>query len=150
MEMINYDFGMNVPQSIMATIRELLHAHETIRKFSNEREFPAQLQAIFLLIGMHGSKGMAQADIAPVLGLSASSVSRNLSWLGPKNKLKRRSGLKWIEIFQCPDNYKANRVKLTALGKVVLDEALAEPKAVQSRHKDPLSPDALREAIQRL
>ena len=110
----------------MTTAKQLLHAHETIRKHSNEREFPAQLQSVFLLIASNGGD-MAQADIPDVLGLSPTSVSRNLSWLGPRNVLKRRAGLRWIERYQCPKNYKAKRVRLTALGRQILEEALTPP-----------------------
>ena len=127
----------------MVTPKQLLHAHETIRKHANEREFPAQLQSIFLLIASKGGD-MAQNDIAPVLGLSASSVSRNLSWLGPRNKLKRRSGLRWIEIYECPKNYKANRVKLTALGRQIIDEAISPSRPSRT---DLLSEETLREAV---
>lgn len=132
----------------MISTKELLHAHETIRKHANEREFPAQLQSVFLLIANNGGD-MAQADIAPALGLSTSAVSRNLSWLGPRNVLKRRSGLRWIEIYQCPKNYKANRVRLTALGRQVIEEALTPPR-VSKRWQDPCSPEALRAAINAL
>ena len=106
----------------MTTAKQLLHAHETIRKHANEREFPAQLQSVFLLIASNGGD-MAQADIPVALGLSPSSVSRNLSWLGPRNVLKRRASLRWIEIYQCPKNYKAKRVRLTVLGRQIIDEA---------------------------
>ena len=90
---------------------------------------------------------MAQVDIAPALGLSASSVSRNLSWLGPLNKLKRRSGLRWIEINQCPKNYKANRVRLTFRGRQIIKEALDLP--MPSR-KDVVTEESLREAVMAL
>ena len=128
----------------MNTAKQLLHAHETIRKHANEREFPAQLQSVFLLIASNGGD-MAQADIPDALGLSPSSVSRNLSWLGPRNVLKRRAGLRWIEIYQCPKNYKAKRVRLTALGRQIIDEALASP--ILPKEKDLLSEEALREAV---
>ena len=127
----------------MTTAKQLLHAHETIRKHANEREFPAQLQSVFLLIASKGGD-MAQAEIAYALGLSPSSVSRNLSWLGPRNVLKRRAGLRWIEIYQCPKNFKAKRVRLTALGRQIIDEALAPPRPPK---RDPLSEEALREAM---
>ena len=130
----------------MITAKQLLQAHETIRKHANESEFPAQLQSIFLLIASKGGD-MAQVDIAPALGLSASSVSRNLSWLGPLNKLKRRSGLRWIEIYQCPKNYKANRVRLTFRGLQIIKEAFDFP--MPSR-KDVVTEESLREAVMAL
>ena len=88
---------------------------------------------------------MSQADIPDALGLSPSSVSRNLSWLGPRNVLKWRAGLRWIEIYQCPKNHKAKRVRLTALGRQLLEEALTPPRLPRAR--DLLSEETLREAV---
>ena len=104
------------------TIKELFRANEVIRKHANEREFPAQVCSIFLLIAAKGD--LRQGDIAEAVGLSAGAVSRNVSWLGPRNTLKRRSGLRWIEIYPDPKNYKRNRVRLTALGRRVVQEAI--------------------------
>ena len=105
------------------TIQQLFKATETIRKHANEREFPAQVQSIFLCIASKGD--MRQGDIAEITGMSPSSVSRNVSWLGPRNKLKRRDGLKWVEIYEDPQDYKRKRVRLTALGRRIATEALA-------------------------
>ena len=104
-------------------IKELFRANEVIRKHANEREFPAQVCSIFLLIAGQGD--MRQGDIADATGLSNSAVSRNVSWLGPRNTLKRRSGLRWIEIYPDPKDYKRNRVRLTALGRRVIQEAIS-------------------------
>ena len=129
----------------MVTAKQLLHAHDTIRKHANEREFPAQLQAIFLLIASNGGD-MAQSDIAPATGLSPSSVSRNVQWLGRKHRLPHRAGLQWVVQYQCPEgkDWRAKRVKLTAKGRRVIEEALTPPKLV---FKDLLSEEALREAV---
>ena len=110
------------PQKQM-TIKELFRAHEVIRKHANEREFPAQVCSIFLLIA--GKGDMRQGDISELVGIAHSAVSRNVSWLGPRNTLKRRSGLRWIEIYPDPQDYKRNRVRLTSLGRRVIAEALA-------------------------
>ena len=104
------------------TIKELFRANEIIRKHANEREFPAQVTSVFLAIATKGD--MRQGDLSAMTGLSKSSVSRNVSWLGPRNALKRRDGLRWIEIYQDPNNHKRNRVRLTALGRQVVAEAL--------------------------
>lgn len=102
--------------------KKLFQAHEIIRKHANEREFPAQLQSIFLYIAYKGDVG--QEDIIDGTGMSKSSVSRNVSWLGPVNKLKRRSGLRWVEIYQDPrpDFWRHKRIRLTALGRQIIKE----------------------------
>ena len=132
----------------MVTAKQLLHAHDTIRKHANEREFPAQLQAIFLLIASNGGD-MAQADIAPAVGISPSSVTRNVKWLGKKHRLPHRAGLQWVVQYQLPKakgrNWRAKRVKLTPKGRLVIDEALASP--IPPKEKDLLSYEALREAV---
>ena len=102
------------------TIDQLFRANEVLRKHANQREFPAQVVACFLFIATKGD--CKQSEVAPALGLSESSASRNISWLGPENKLKRRSGLNWVVRYEDPEDYKANRVKLTPLGRQIVQE----------------------------
>ena len=112
---------------IMPTINELLHAHETLRKHANEREFPAQVVSVFLIIAAKDGE-LNQKAIGKEIGMSASSVSRNVSWLGPRNNLKRRSGLGWIETFK-DDNSADHREKkwrLNFLGRQIIKEMLEE------------------------
>ena len=103
-------------------INKAFQAHEIIRKHANEREFPAQLQSIFLYIATKQDVG--QEEIGGAVGISESSVSRNVSWLGPVNKLKRRSGLRWVEIYSDPrpDFWRHKRIRLTALGRQIIKE----------------------------
>jgi DNA-binding MarR family transcriptional regulator len=105
------------------TISELFQATETIRKHANEREFPSQVLSIFLAIASAKNQDIRQGDLEDICGMSPSSVSRNVSWLGPRNKLKRRDGLKWVEIYEDPLDYKRKRVRLSALGRLVIKEA---------------------------
>ena len=130
----------------MATAKHLFHAHETIRKCSNERELPAQVQAIFLLIAS-SVKNPSQKEIAAKIGITNSSVSRGVSWLGKQHRRPNRAGLRWIEEYQCPQDWRAKRYKLTALGRQVIKEALAAPRPPR---QDWLSDEALREAINAL
>lgn len=102
------------------TASELFNSIQILRKHSNERELPAQLVASFLFIASQGD--CKQADVSEATGCSKSATSRNIYWLGPVNKLKRRSGLRWVAIYEDPENYKANRVKLTALGRQIIQE----------------------------
>lgn len=98
----------------------LFNAFETLRKHANERELPAQLISIFLYIATHDD--VRQGDLVEAVGLSPSSVSRCIHWLGPRNTLKRRSGLRWVDIYPDPLNHKRKRVRLTHLGKRILTE----------------------------
>ena len=52
---------------------------------SHQREFPAQLMQVFLFICK--KEGCHQLEIAEALGMSASSVSRNVAWLSDKHRL---------------------------------------------------------------
>ncbi len=111
----------------MPTINEALHMVETIRKRSNEREFPAQLHSVFLQIAAKEGE-MSQKAIAEKLGMSASSVSRCVGWLGPRNKLRRRSGLGWIKSFKDDNStdWREKKWRLTLKGRQIIQEALGE------------------------
>ena len=101
------------------SITDLFNRFEILRDRANEPELPAQLVSTFLFIASQGD--VAQADIITATGISKSATSRNVSWLGPRNKLKRRDGLKWVRIYQDPENWRANRIELTPLGREVAE-----------------------------
>ena len=82
---------------------------------TGEREFPMQLASIFFWIGSHN--GCKQEDLQKAVGISASSVSRCVTWLGPRHRLEHRPGLKLVRRERDPDNYKAWRLYLTPKGK---------------------------------
>ena len=81
---------------------------------SIEEEFPMQLAACFFWIGSHN--GCLQEDIAKNCGLSAASVSRNVSWLGPRHRLAHRNGLRLVRRERDPDNWRRWRIWLTPKG----------------------------------
>ena len=83
---------------------------------TGEREFPAQLMSIFFWIAAHN--GCKQEDLVKNCSMSASSVSRCVTWLGPRHRLEHRSGLKLVRRERDPDNYKAWRLYLTPKGEV--------------------------------
>ena len=83
---------------------------------TGEREFPAQLMSIFFWIAAHN--GCKQEDLVKCCSMSASSVSRCVTWLGPRHRLEHRSGLKLVRRERDPDNYKAWRLYLTPKGEV--------------------------------
>ena len=95
---------------------------------TGEHEFPAPLMALFFWIAAHD--GCKQADLAAQLDMSQSSISRNVTWLGPSHRLEHRSGLKLIRRERDPHNYKAWRIYLTPKGRVF--RQLLEDNATKS------------------
>lgn len=83
---------------------------------TGEREFPAQLASVFFWIAAH--EGCKQEDLTAECNISPSSVSRSVTWLGPKHRLEHRSGLHLVMRKQDPDNHRAWRLYLTQKGKV--------------------------------
>jgi len=83
---------------------------------TGEREFPAQLMSIFFWIAAHD--GCRQEDLAPACNMSTSSVSRCVTWLGPKHRIETRSGLKLVKRERDPNNHRAWRLFLTPKGRV--------------------------------
>ena len=83
---------------------------------TGEREFPAQLMSVFFWVAAHN--GCKQEDLPKACNMSASSVSRCVTWLGPRHRIETRSGLKLIRRERDPDNYKAYRLYLTPKGKI--------------------------------
>ena len=107
---------------------------------TGEREFPAQLMAVFFWIASHD--GCRQEDVSDAVSISKSSVSRCVTWLGPKHRLEHRSGLHLVVRKQDPDNHRAWRLHLTPRGKIftnLLDTYadapfdVALPAAVQAK-----------------
>ena len=63
-----------------------------LMRSTGEREFPAQLMAIFFWIASHD--GCKQEDLVKNCNMTPSSVSRCVTWLGPRHRLEHRSGLR--------------------------------------------------------
>ena len=81
---------------------------------TGEREFPLQLAATFFWIA--SNDGCRQEDLVNATSMSPSSVSRNVSWLGPKHRLGK-DGLKLVYKEKDPRDPKRYNVFLTAKGK---------------------------------
>ena len=79
-----------------------------------EREFPLQLAATFFWIAAHD--GCRQEDLVNATCMSSSSVSRNVSWLGPKHRLGK-DGLKLVKREKDSQDPKRYRIFLTPKGK---------------------------------
>ena len=82
---------------------------------TGEKEFPAQLMSIFFWIAAHN--GCKQEDLVKECNISKSSVSRCVTWLGPRHRLEHRSGLRLVIRKQDPENHRAWRLFLTPKGQ---------------------------------
>ena len=89
-----------------------------LMRSTGEREFPAQLMSVFYFVAAHN--GCKQEEVIKGCGLSPSSVSRNITWLGPQHRLEHRSGLKLVRRERDPHDYKRWRLYLTPKGETFL------------------------------
>lgn len=90
-------------------------AFDVIR--SLDREFPAQLLITFLYISSHN--GCRQEDIAIETSMTTSSVSRNVTWLGPRHRLGKE-GLRLIYRERDPEDHKRYRIFLSRKGEQIV------------------------------
>ena len=86
-----------------------------LMRSTGEREFPAQLMSVFLWIAAHN--GCKQANVIKNCGLAPSSVSRCITWLGPRHRLEHRSGLKLVRRERDLDDWRAWTLHLTPRGE---------------------------------
>jgi DNA-binding MarR family transcriptional regulator len=86
-----------------------------ILRSTGEKEFPLQLASCFFYVASHD--GCLQEDVVSFTKLSASSVSRNISWLGSHHRLEHRQGLKLVRRERDALDYKKWRLFLTPRGQ---------------------------------
>ena len=86
-----------------------------ILRSTGEKEFPLQLASCFFYIASHN--GCLQEDVVSYTKLSASAVSRNVSWLGSHHRLEHRQGLKLVRRERDAADYKKYRCFLTPKGQ---------------------------------
>jgi DNA-binding MarR family transcriptional regulator len=105
---------LNTPK---ITSEAVLRVHSIVElmRSTGEREFPAQLMSVFFWIASHD--GCKQEDLVNACNMTASSVSRCVTWLGPRHRLEHRSGLRLVRRERDPDNYKAWRLYVTPKGQ---------------------------------
>ena len=94
-------------------IYRLYKALEQLRS-TGEREFPLQLAVTLCWIASHN--GCLQEDLVEATSMSPSSVSRNVTWLGPRHRLGKE-GLKFVRREKDPADPKRWRLYLTPEGK---------------------------------
>jgi DNA-binding MarR family transcriptional regulator len=86
-----------------------------ILRSTGEKEFPLQLASCFFYIASHD--GCLQEEVVAFTKLSASAVSRNVSWLGSHHRLEHRQGLKLVRRERDAADYKKFRCFLTPKGQ---------------------------------
>ena len=97
------------------SLYKLYLAFDVIR--SLDREFPAQLLTTFLYIATHN--GCKQEDIITDTAMTSSSVSRNVTWLGPRHRLGKE-GLRLVYREKDPSNHKRYQIFLTRKGEQIV------------------------------
>jgi DNA-binding MarR family transcriptional regulator len=86
-----------------------------ILRSTGEKEFPLQLASCFFYVASHD--GCLQEEVVAFTKLSASAVSRNVSWLGSHHRLEHRQGLKLVRRERDAADYKKFRCFLTPKGQ---------------------------------
>lgn len=111
----------------METIIELrqqsLNHHEAasslLRVIERFREIDGEMQAQAMAVLLKVAKSplpLRMAEIAEELGLSQSTISRNVAYLGDWNR-RREAGHKLVEAYEDPAERRRKLVRLTAKGK---------------------------------
>lgn len=111
----------------METIIELrqqsLNHHEAasslLRIIERFREIDGEMQAQAMAVLLKVAKSplpLRMAEIAEELGLSQSTISRNVAYLGDWNR-RREAGHKLVEAYEDPAERRRKLVRLTAKGK---------------------------------
>lgn len=84
-----------------------------VLRSTGEREFPLQLAACFCWIASHN--GCLQEDLVEATSLAASSVSRNVTFLGPRHR-NGKDGLRLVRRERDSRDPKRWRLYLTPKG----------------------------------
>jgi DNA-binding MarR family transcriptional regulator len=95
---------------------QLLMVIERFREI--DAEMQAQSIAVLLKVAKHPVP-IKMSEIATELGLSQSTVSRNVAYLGDWNR-RKEEGHKLLEAYEDPMERRRKLVRLTAKGKRVL------------------------------
>lgn len=91
----------------------LLKIIERFREIDGEMQ--AQAMAVLLKVAK-SPLPLRMAEIAEELGLSQSTISRNVAYLGDWNR-RREAGHKLVEAYEDPAERRRKLVRLTAKGK---------------------------------
>ena len=103
------------PQTASKSILRLIERFRML-----DSEIQAQSMAVLLKVAKHPVP-IKMAEIAEELGLSQSTVSRNVAYLGDWNRHKTK-GHELVEAFEDPMERRRKLVRLTAKGKRFVNE----------------------------
>lgn len=103
------------PQNASKSILRLIERFRML-----DSEIQAQSMAVLLKVAKHPVP-IKMAEIAEELGLSQSTVSRNVAYLGDWNRHKTK-GHELVEAFEDPMERRRKLVRLTAKGKRFVNE----------------------------
>ena len=107
---------------------------KTVERFRDiDSEMQAQSMAVLLKVAKHPVP-IKMAEIAEELGLSQSTVSRNVAYLGDWNRHKSK-GHQLVEAFEDPMERRRKLVRLTLKGKRFI-KSLAEIVKCKKEHKN--------------
>jgi len=94
-------------------------ASSLLRIIERFREIDGEMQAQAMAVLLKVAKSrlpLRMADIAEELGLSQSTISRNVAYLGDWNR-RREAGHKLVEAYEDPAERRRKLVRLTAKGR---------------------------------
>tara|TARA_E500000331_G_scaffold357848_1_gene421262 strand:- start:1231 stop:1635 length:405 start_codon:yes stop_codon:yes gene_type:complete len=98
-------------------------------------EIQAQTMQLFVCVGMSNKEEIPMTTLAPRLGLSQASVSRNVSFFMKENRYKEK-GLGLLETREDPMERRKKLVKLTNKGKMFYDQIEDALKVSKSKSKE--------------
>jgi DNA-binding MarR family transcriptional regulator len=115
---LNVVQGMRLDADPQTASKSILRLVERFRMV--DAEIQAQSMAVLLKVAKHPVP-IKMAEIAEELGLSQSTVSRNVAYLGDWNRHKTK-GHQMVEAFEDPMERRRKLVRLTAKGKRFIAE----------------------------
>ena len=95
---------------------------EEFRKL--DPEMPSQTVHTFLLVAMRGDEGLPQKDLAALLGVEQSTVSRNVSSLDKINR-HHQPGLDLVRSVEDPNERRRKVIRLTARGRLLREQLVS-------------------------
>ena len=102
-----------------ATVNHHEAASSLLKVIERFREIDGEMQAQAIAVLLKVAKNplpLKMAEIAEELGLSQSTISRNVAYLGDWNR-RKEAGHKLLEAFEDPAERRRKLVRLTAKGK---------------------------------
>ena len=102
-----------------ATVNHHEAASSLLKVIERFREIDGEMQAQAIAVLLKVAKNplpLKMAEIAEELGLSQSTISRNVAYLGDWNR-RKEAGHKLLEAYEDPAERRRKLVRLTAKGK---------------------------------